>query len=126
MTNLLLDTNILLWIFLGDKRVDSIKELISSREVDVFVSVVSLWEIVIKNRKEKLNVDIEEISKLMKKYDFFELPITSIYLKEYQKLPQLHKDPFDHMLIAQAIACPMHLITSDDFLAKYSSLVMVI
>jgi len=126
MTNFLLDTNILLWIFWGDKRVDSIKKLLSSKEVDVFVSVVSLWEIMIKNRKEKLNVDIEEICTLMKKFDFFELPITSSYLKEYQKLPQHHKDPFDHMLIAQAITCPMRLITSDDRLADYSSLVMVI
>ncbi|MCL2721810.1 MAG: type II toxin-antitoxin system VapC family toxin [Treponema sp.] len=126
MTNLLLDTNVLLWIFWDDERINSIKELISSKEVDVFVSIVSLWEILIKVRKEKLNISIDELSFFMKKHDFFELSLNSSYLSEYQKLPKFHKDPYDHMLLAQAITCPMRLITGDAELAQYSSLVMVI
>ena len=126
MINLLLDTNVLLWIFWGEERVNSIKKLISSKEVDVFVSMVSLWEIMIKVRKEKLDVDINELTCFMKNHDFFELPITSNCLNAYQNLPKNHKDPFDNMLLAQAITCPMRLITGDEELAKYSSLVMVI
>jgi PIN domain nuclease of toxin-antitoxin system len=63
---------------------------------------------------------------LAKKADFQELPITDSYINTYLELPQLHKDPFDHMLLAQAITCPMRLITGEPRLAEYSSLVMVV
>jgi len=126
MMNLLLDTNVLLWIFWGDKRVNSIRNLITSKNADVFVSMASLWEIMIKVRKEKLDIDIEELCQFMKNHDFFELPLTKNYLNEYQKLPKFHNDLFDHMLLAQAITSPMRLITGDVILAEYSSLVMVI
>jgi len=126
MINLLLDTNAFLWIFWGEKRVNSIKDLISSQEVDVYVSMASLWEIMIKVRKGRLDVDIDELTFFMKKHDFFELPVTSSCLNTYKNLPNNHKDPFDNMLLAQAITCPMRLITGDSELAQYSSLVMVI
>ena len=54
------------------------------------------------------------------------LPITGDYITAYLELPHLHRDPFDHMLLAQAITCPMRLITGDSQLAAYSSLVMAI
>ena len=52
--------------------------------------------------------------------------LTSAYTTAYINLPKLHKDPFDHMLLAQAITSPMRLITADQIMAGYSSLVMVI
>jgi PIN domain nuclease of toxin-antitoxin system len=61
-----------------------------------------------------------------RKLAFFELPVTSDCIDAYLELPNLHKDPFDHMLLAQAITCPMRLITGDAQLADYSSLVMVV
>ena len=126
MINFLLDTNVLLWYFWDLNRINPIKELISSKDSDFFVSTVSFWEIIIKNRTGKLNIDIEKLRLFTKKYMFSELPVTSEYARVYQDLPQLHKDPFDHMLLAQAITCPMRLITGDDILAEYSPLVMVI
>jgi len=126
MIKFLLDTNVLLWYFWGSDRVDSIKELIASEEVNVFISVVSLWEILIKVRTGKLNVDLDELRSFMKEYAFSELPITGDYIKAYLELPNLHRDPFDHMLLAQAVTCPMRLITGDSQLAAYSSLVMAI
>jgi len=126
MINLLLDSNVLLWYFWGSDRIYPIKNLVESGDIDVFFSSVSLWEIAIKVRASKLAIDIDELCSFAKEYEFLELPMNSEYLKAYLELPPLHKDPFDHMLLAQAITCPMRLITGDSRLAAYSSLVMVI
>jgi len=126
MNRFLMDTNILLWYFWGSERIDSIKGLIGSEVTDIFFSPVSLWEIAIKIRSGKLYLNIKELYAYAKKHDFTELPLTGDCLKAYLELPNIHKDPFDHMLLAQALTFPMRLITGDSLLADYSSLVMVI
>ena len=126
MNQFLIDTNILLWYLWGSDRVDSIKELIGSEVVNVYFSSVSLWEIAIKIRSGKLRLDLNELYAFTKKYEFIELPLTGGCLKSYLELPHIHKDPFDHILLAQALTYPMRLITGDSLLADYSSLVMVI
>jgi len=122
----LLDTNIVLWLAEDKPRIDQIKPLLLTTESQVFVSVVCWWEIAIKVRACKLAVDLEQIRSYAEEHSFLELPITGEYMKTYMELPTLHKDPFDHMLLAQAISSPMRLITGDSFLAEYSSLVMVV
>jgi PIN domain nuclease of toxin-antitoxin system len=126
MMQFLLDTNVFLWYFWGTKRIDSIKQLIESEDTDVFISSISFWEIAIKMRSGKLAVNLEQLHSCAEEHAFIELPITSNYMKAYLELPDLHKDPFDHMLLAQAIYSPMRLITGDSSLAEYSSLVMVV
>ena len=126
MTHLLLDTNAFLWHFWGSERIDTVKQLIESKDAEVFISAVSWWEIAIKVRSGKLTIDLEQLRSCAEEYAFDELPISGKYMKAYYELPALHKDPFDHMLLAQAITHPMRLITGDSFLAEYSSLVMVI
>jgi len=126
MNHFLLDTNILLWYFWDSDRIDSIKGLIASDATDIFYSPVSLWEIAIKVRSGKLDVNIKELYAYAQKYAFTELPLTGDCLKAYMELPHIHKDPFDHILLAQALTYPMRLITGDSLLADYSSLVMVI
>ena len=126
MMQFLLDTNIFLWYFWGSNRVNPIKELILSKDAEVFISTASFWEIMIKIRAGKLSTDLDHLRIFAKSHAFFELPITSEYTKSYLELPQLHKDPFDHMLLAQAISHPMRFITGDSLLAQYSSLVMVV
>jgi len=126
MNRFLLDTNILLWYFWGSDRINSIKELIGSEIANVFYSPVSLWELAIKAKNGKLNINIKELYAFAQKYNFTELPLTGDCLKAYLDLPNIHKDPFDHILLAQALTFPMRLITSDSLLADYSSLVMVI
>jgi PIN domain nuclease of toxin-antitoxin system len=121
-----MDTNILLWYFWGSNRIDSIKELIASEETDIYYSHISLWEIAIKIKSGKLNLDINELCAYAQKHDFAELPLTGDCLKAYTELSNIHKDPFDHILLAQALTFPMRLITADSLLADYSSLVMVI
>ena len=121
-----MDTNVFLWYFWGSERINSVKRLIESEETEVFISAVSWWEIAIKVRTGKLAVDLEQIRSYAEEHSFTELPLTGDYMKAYLELPALHKDPFDHMLLAQAISSPMRLITGDSFLAKYSSLVTVV
>jgi PIN domain nuclease of toxin-antitoxin system len=126
MTQFLLDTNIVIWLSENDPRINQIKPLLFSDETEVFISTIAWWEIIIKIRAGKLDADINMMRLSAKRANFLELPITDIYLDKYLELPKLHKDPFDHMLLAQAITSPMRLITGDAILAEYSSLVMVI
>ncbi|MDR0495779.1 MAG: type II toxin-antitoxin system VapC family toxin [Treponema sp.] len=126
MNNFLLDTNALLWYFWGSARIGPVEDLIASEENDIFVSPVSLWEIAIKIRIGKFPLVLDELRSFAREYAFSELPVTGDSVKEYLKLPNLHKDPFDHMLLAQAISRSMRFITGDSLLAAYSPLVMVI
>ena len=126
MNNYLIDTNVLLWYFWDKTRINPVKELIASINSEIFISTVSLWEIITKIRKGTLDIDFDNLQMYIKRYTFRELPVTSNYLKVYKELPPIHKAPFAHMLLAQAITCPMRLITGDEILAEYSSLVIVI
>ena len=126
MTKFLLDTCTLIWYFEDSKRIVTIKELIKSKKSEIFISTVSLWEMMLKIRSGKLNLNLNIIKLFMERNAFIELPITSDYTKAYLELPKHHNDLFDHMLLAQAITCPMRLITGDAILAEYSALVMVI
>ena len=126
MIQFLLDTNVVIWLAEENPRIYQIQPLLLSEETQVFVSAVSWWEIVIKIRAGKLPVGYDQVHSLAQQYNFLELPVTGDYIKAYLELPHLHRDPFDHMLLAQAITCPMRLITGDSQLAAYSSLVMAV
>ena len=126
MIQLLLDTNVVIWLSEDNPRIEQIKPLLLSKESRVFISSVSWWEIAIKLKSGKLTIDLDELRFYAETHSFEELPINSQYMKAYVELPLLHKDPFDHMLIAQTISSPMRLITGDSLLTNYSSLVMVI
>ncbi|MCL2214954.1 MAG: type II toxin-antitoxin system VapC family toxin [Treponema sp.] len=126
MINWLLDTNTLIWFFEGSSRLNPILHLFSIKGTKIYISVVSWWEIAVKERKGKLSFTGSQLESFVNMYDFQELPVTREQLKAYRELPHIHNDPFDHMLLAQAITCPMRLITGDAILADYSSLVMVI
>ena len=126
MINFLLDTNVIIWLSEDNPRINQVIPLLSSAESQFFISVASWWEIAIKIRTGKLPIDFNKLRFLAKKHSFIELPVTSEYLDTYLDLPKIHKDPFDNMLLAQAITCPMRLITGDSILAEYSSLVMFI
>jgi len=126
MIQALLDTNIVLWLAGDDSRAASIKPIILTTGSNFYISIVSWWEIAIKVKSGKLKVNIKDLYGYAKKHGFYELPLNGACLKAYLELPNIHKDPFDHMLLAQALTFPLHLITADSILADYSSLVMVI
>jgi PIN domain nuclease of toxin-antitoxin system len=126
MTRLLFDTNAFLWYFQGNRRMVSIVEMISAINTEVYINAVSWWEIAIKVRLGKLPFNLEELRTFVNAYDLRELPLSAKHTAVYLELPDLHKDPFDHMLLAQTITEPMRFVTGDAFLAKYSSLVIVV
>jgi PIN domain nuclease of toxin-antitoxin system len=123
---LLFDTNVVLWYFWGSRRLDPVLDLIRLPDTQVFISAVSWWEMAIKARTGKLPVDVAEFRARAEEYDFHELPLYGRVAETLIALPHLHKDPFDHILLAQALAEPMRFITGDALLADYSSLVMPI
>ena len=126
MMYLLLDTNVVLWLAGNNPRADQIKPMLLTPGNKIYISIVSWWEIAIKVRNGKLDLNFEELYDFAQKYGFKELPLTSDCLKAYLELSSIHKDPFDHILLAQALTFPMRFITGDSLLADYSSLVMVI
>jgi PIN domain nuclease of toxin-antitoxin system len=117
---LLLDTHALLWWLADDQRLGSkARGLISDPRNDVLVSVVSLWEIVVKLRIGKLTVNIDSVERAIVRDGFERLAITASHLATLATLPSHHRDPFDHLLIAQAIAEDAALVSEDRHFTLY-------
>jgi PIN domain nuclease of toxin-antitoxin system len=123
---ILLDTNALLWALSNGPRIKPVRELLLADENDIFVSTVSWWEIAIKTRIGKLDAKLPELRQAAQKSGFLELPLLGTHAETLATLPRHHNDPFDHMLVAQAISEPMRLITGDGVLAQYTTLVLLI
>ena len=102
---LLLDTHALLWWLTYDRRLGpSARDLIENPCNDVLVSVVSLWEIVLKVRVGKLKADIDQIRGLVQQEGCTLLDIGLRHLQALAVLPAYHRDPCHHLLIAPAVA----------------------
>ncbi len=113
---LLLDTHVLLWLLNDDQLNAGARLALSDPGSVLFVSVVSLWEIVIKQRAGKLKADVNSIAAQMAPASKLQwLGLTSGHLLALNVLPthRQHKDSFDHLIIAQAIAEQMTLVTRD-------------
>ncbi len=123
---LLLDTHIFLWCVNGDKKLTKSTQsrIISADEV--YVSSASIWEITIKIKLNKLQGNVNEIVAAIEKSGFLELPITFSHAAAVANLPDIHRDPFDRILIAQSITEPLTFITADEQIKNYSSLVEVV
>jgi PIN domain nuclease of toxin-antitoxin system len=116
----LLDTNVLLWwLSDADRLGDAAQALIAAPETELIVSVVSLWEIVVKVRIGKLRADLAEIERVLDEESVTRLAISSAHLKALGDLPARHRDPFDHLLIAQAITEGAVFLTGDRQAALY-------
>ncbi|MGI5079001.1 type II toxin-antitoxin system VapC family toxin [Treponema denticola] len=118
----LLDTHTLLW-FLRDSPQLSKKALeIITTENKVYVSIASLWEIAIKKSIGKLEFEhsIEKIAELCHEKDILILQIQPKYFDKVIKLPNIHNDPFDRLIISQAIIENLLIITKDTIIPKYS------
>ena len=123
---LLLDTHILLWVMQDAPQLGRpARRLLNDAEA-IYVSSVSLWEITIKSALGKLRVDQNEFDAQLEKIGFSPLPVTWAHTRELRKLPLLHGDPFDRMLVAQAMSEPLRLLTRDAVLKTYSDLVVVV
>ena len=121
---ILLDTHIFCWWFYEPERLsDKALEVMHGAE-KTFVSSASIWEVAIKVRVGKMNADPQELFDQIKVNGFYELPVWSKHAMLVAKLPMHHADPFDRLLIAQAISEPLHLVTVDAKLQPYSELVI--
>jgi PIN domain nuclease of toxin-antitoxin system len=120
----LLDTHVFLWTLSGSPRIEPVRDLILSEESDVYVSAASLWEIAIKSSLGKLKADVVELRAASRASGFGELPVTGLHAEALAQLPRHHTDPFDRLLVAQAMAEPMRLLTADTRLAGYGELIM--
>jgi PIN domain nuclease of toxin-antitoxin system len=123
---LLLDTNVLLWAMAGDARVEALRERLLDEDNEVFVSAASYWEVAIKAGLGKLDVDVGELRRAVRLSGFVELPVLGAHTEQLAGLPALHRDPFDRLLVAQAQAEPMRLLTADRLLAGYGASVEVV
>lgn len=111
---LLLDTHALLWWLNDDDKLGvQARRVISDSANDVLVSAVSLWEITVKLRIGKLEADIGEILAVLPDQGFERLDITDSHLITLAALPVHHRAPFDHLLMAQAIAEGPHFVSED-------------
>lgn len=123
---LLLDTQIFLW-FLADSRRLRPAGRRRIRDADVvFVSAASIWEASIKAALGKLDVDVDELVTQIPASGFVELAVAARHAAAVATLPRLHGDPFDRLIVAQAMTEPLHLLTADEVLAAYSPLVEVV
>jgi PIN domain nuclease of toxin-antitoxin system len=116
---LLLDTHVLLWILSGDKRIKKIEKRLLSPDDDVFFSVVSLWEIAIKSSAGKIDAQADAVRSAALASRYEELPVFAPHAVHVAKLPWYHRDPFDRLLVAQAMTEPMRLLTADADLLAY-------
>ncbi len=117
--NLLLDTHVLLWAFENSSELAvSAREAIIDGNNLVFVSSATIWEISIKKAIGKLEVP-DNLFEEMKDHRFTPLNIEFEHSILAGALPFIHKDPFDRMLVAQAMVEKLTIITRDDFIPKY-------
>jgi PIN domain nuclease of toxin-antitoxin system len=116
---LLLDTNALLWSLLEKERLSpGAANAIRDTANDVFVSVVSVWEIEIKRAKGKLHVPVD-IEPSLATQGFNSLSIDLRHARAVESLPRHHRDPFDRMLVCQAQLDNLILVTSDETMRRY-------
>lgn len=123
---LLLDTHVFLW-FLADspKLTKKARAKILAAD-DVFVSAASIWEATIKSALGKLDAVPEDLVEGIEASGFLELPVRARHAARVNRLSREHRDPFDRLLLAQAIDEPLRLLTADDALVPYSELVELI
>ena len=117
---LILDSHVLVWVYEGNPRLGTVaREIIANPGNQIFVSAVTIWEITIKQAAGKLHGP-DDLGAYVELFGFERLPITFRHAERAGRLPLLHRDPFDRMLVAQAQAESLTLITSDAYIARYA------
>ena len=118
----LLDTNTFLWYIRGNERLSQVAlETIENPNNDVLISTVSLWEMAIKINIGKLKFDFSwsELLKKIAENDFTLLEVFPTHIEPLLNLPLHHRDPFDRLLVAQAMIEGMPILSSDEILGLY-------
>ena len=120
---ILLDTHIFLWLVDDDKRLsDRYRQIIHNLDHEIFLSVVSIWECVIKYQIGKLNFPSSPeiyLPKERRKHLIKTLTVDENSIAQLVKLPLLHKDPFDRLIMAQALQHDLIIMTEDKLILAY-------
>jgi PIN domain nuclease of toxin-antitoxin system len=126
---ILLDTQIALWALVDSPRLsDKAREWILDPGSDIYFSAATIWEIAIKHRLARKDMPISgsEAVKLFAEAGYAELPISARHAAATEMLPMHHADPFDRILVGQAISEPLHLLTHDGILPQYGDCVVFV
>jgi PIN domain nuclease of toxin-antitoxin system len=126
---LLLDTHIILWALTADPRLSATtQDLLLDPHNDVFFSAATILEIAIKHslRRESMPIAAEHAMRLFAEAGYEELSITAAHAAKVETLPPLHNDPFDRLLVAQALTEPMRLVTHDRLIGSYSDSILLV
>ena len=117
----LLDTHVLIRMFADDELPAIVNEIIDNPRIVKYISIVSLWEIVIKQNINRLKLDynVEQMLDEIRDSSINVLPIEYRHLEIYSHLPLIHRDPFDRLLISVSLADEMTIITSDEDIQRY-------
>jgi PIN domain nuclease of toxin-antitoxin system len=125
---ILLDTHIFLWFISGDTQLSTdVRDAIRNPDNEVYLSVISVWEAIIKYQLGKLPLPEHPETYLPKQRDIHQiasLTLDEISVVQLAKLPLLHRDPFDRMLICQALQNGLTIATVDTAVRAYSVSVM--
>lgn len=119
---LLLDTHLLLWVVSGSPRLPpAARDSISDPHARLLFSVASIWEVAIKIRlrKQDFRWEASVLRRGLLDHGYAELPVVGSHALAIVALPSIHRDPFDRMLVAQAMAEDIVLLTADPMLARY-------
>ena len=117
--NLILDTNIILWWLEDNSNLSrKYRSAISDTDNICYVSAASIWEISIKRAIGKLEIPADYLDLLLNQ-GFNELPVSWQHANEVKHLPFHHRDPFDRLLIAQALIEDLTLLTADEIISQY-------
>ena len=123
---LLLDTHILLWALVMPERLpQDVRRDLANPDNEVCFSAVSIWEIAVKTALKRLDFryDPDEIADAARQTGMVEICVSARQAARVVDLPHHHNDPFDRLLIAQALSLPARLFTADATMTRYSELV---
>ena len=121
---LLLDTHIFLWYISADQRLpDIVRDNIRDTQNEIYLSAVSIWEAIIKNQIGKLplpNSPEIYLPEQRERHLISSLGLDESSVAQLVKLPRLHRDPFDRILICQALEHDLVIATTDDAICNYA------
>ena len=118
----LLDTHVALWLLEGNEKLSQkAREIIFAAENEIYISIVSAWEIAIKVSLNKLDFEggTDVFFSSVKKYEIDIFGIKNEHIIAVEKLPYIHRDPFDRLLVSTATVDELTIITADENIRKY-------
>ena len=117
---LLLDTQVLLWWLSDDRKLTKHgRDIIANPDNDVLVSSASVWEVAIKAALERIEIELDDLEDAIARNGFRPLPIGFRHAVTVGRLPLLHRDPFDRMLVAQASVEELRVVSHDRVFERY-------